>query len=77
MNRGRTAVRYAGDDFVEDTAFAPKEFKSQPLDYAEVARFIADGGIIGWGRGRWESGPRRGATGRSWPRRSARKPLTG
>ncbi len=49
---------YAGDDFVEDTAFDPEHYETRPLDYGEVARFIADGGIIGWARGRWEMGPR-------------------
>ncbi|QWF83907.1 carbamoyltransferase C-terminal domain-containing protein [Amycolatopsis sp. CA-230715] len=49
---------YAGDPFVEDTTFDPAEFHSRPLDLAEVAKFLADGNIIAWARGRWEMGPR-------------------
>ncbi|MEV7773841.1 carbamoyltransferase C-terminal domain-containing protein [Kitasatospora sp. NPDC086791] len=49
---------YAGDAFVEDAAFDPAEFDVRPLDFAEVARFLADGGVIAWAQGRWEMGPR-------------------
>ena len=49
---------YAGDAFVEDTTFDPARYESRPLNFAEVARFLADGNIIGWARGRWEMGPR-------------------
>ncbi|QER90438.1 carbamoyltransferase C-terminal domain-containing protein [Streptomyces tendae] len=49
---------YAGTSFVEDTAFDPDRYETRPLDYAEVARYLADGNIIGWARGRWEMGPR-------------------
>ncbi|MEU3861025.1 carbamoyltransferase C-terminal domain-containing protein [Streptomyces sp. NPDC028722] len=49
---------YAGDDFVQDVEFDPSRYETRRLDYAEVARFLADGNIIGWARGRWEMGPR-------------------
>lgn len=50
---------YAGPQFVEDDEGKDNdEFKVVPLDYAEVAAFIRDGGIIGWAQGRCEIGPR-------------------
>lgn len=49
---------YAGDGFVQDTGFDPARYETRALDYAEVARFLAEGNIIGWARGRWEMGPR-------------------
>lgn len=49
---------YAGDQFVEDVEFELDRFDVRPLDYTEVARFLADGMIVGWARGRWEMGPR-------------------
>lgn len=49
---------YAGEEFVEDAAFDPARYDVRPLDHAEVARFLAQGGVIGWARGRYEMGPR-------------------
>ncbi len=61
---------YAGEEFVEDAAFSPEDYDVKPLDFGEVAAFLAAGNIIGWAQGRWEMGPARSATGRSWQRRS-------
>ncbi len=49
---------YAGEEFVEDAAFDPARYDLRPLDYAEVARFLEQGNIIGWAQGRYEMGPR-------------------
>ncbi|WP_329570519.1 carbamoyltransferase C-terminal domain-containing protein [Kitasatospora sp. NBC_01266] len=49
---------YAGDAFVEDAGFDPAEFDVRPLDYAEVAKSLADGKVLAWAQGRWEMGPR-------------------
>ncbi|GAA5198344.1 nodulation protein U [Rugosimonospora acidiphila] len=49
---------YAGDTFQEDVPIDPAQFDSRPLDLVEVARFLRDGNIVGWARGRWEIGPR-------------------
>lgn len=49
---------YAGPQFVEDDAGKDDDFKVVPLDYAEVAAFIREGGIIGWAQDRCEIGPR-------------------
>ncbi|WP_371622780.1 proline dehydrogenase [Streptomyces sp. NBC_01116] len=49
---------YAGGEFVEDVAFDSQRYEIRPLDYSEVARYLHDGNIVGWARGRWEIGPR-------------------
>lgn len=49
---------YAGSEFVHDVAIDEQLFDVNPLDMDQVAGFIADGGIVGWARGRWEIGPR-------------------
>jgi predicted NodU family carbamoyl transferase len=49
---------YAGEEFVEDAEFDPAKYDSRPLAAAEVARFVEQGNIIGWARGRYEMGPR-------------------
>jgi predicted NodU family carbamoyl transferase len=49
---------YAGEEFVQDQEFDPQRYTVRPLRSAEVARFLNDGNIIGWARGRWEIGPR-------------------
>ncbi|MDY7090580.1 MAG: carbamoyltransferase C-terminal domain-containing protein [Actinomycetota bacterium] len=49
---------YAGENFVEDVPADPAKYDTRPLDPAEVARYLADGNIIGWARGRYEMGPR-------------------
>ena len=49
---------YAGEEFVEDVAFDPQRYTVRPLRSADVARFLSEGNIIGWARGRWEIGPR-------------------
>lgn len=58
---GRAAIEwdvYAGERFVEDIAPDPAEYEVRPLDVAEVARYLEQGNIIGWARGRYEMGPR-------------------
>ncbi|MFI0980567.1 carbamoyltransferase C-terminal domain-containing protein [Streptomyces sp. NPDC021093] len=49
---------YAGEEFVEDAPFDSDAYDVKPLDFAEVAKFLADGNVIGWAQGRWEMGPR-------------------
>ncbi|MGN9908682.1 carbamoyltransferase C-terminal domain-containing protein [Phytohabitans sp. LJ34] len=49
---------YGGSEFVDDIPFDSSRYLTKPFDPAEVARFLLDGGIIGWARGRWEIGPR-------------------
>jgi len=49
---------YAGEEFVQDVEPDPARYEVRPLVSAEVARYIADGNIIGWARGRYEMGPR-------------------
>jgi len=49
---------YAGEQFVEDVEPDPTRYKSQPLAAGDVARYIEQGNIIGWARGRYEMGPR-------------------
>ncbi|MEV7595947.1 carbamoyltransferase C-terminal domain-containing protein [Kitasatospora sp. NPDC089797] len=49
---------YAGGEFVEDVGFDPRHYEVRPLNHGEVARYLRDGNIIGWARGRWEIGPR-------------------
>lgn len=58
---GRAGIEwdvYAGEHFVEDVAPDPAEYEVRPLDVAEVARYIEQGNVIGWARGRYEMGPR-------------------
>ncbi|WP_236243187.1 carbamoyltransferase C-terminal domain-containing protein [Streptomyces sp. CC228A] len=49
---------YAGEHFVEDVTPDPAKYDTRPLVAAEVARFLEQGNIIGWARGRYEMGPR-------------------
>ncbi len=49
---------YAGETFVEDVAPDPASYDARPLVAGEVARYIEQGNIIGWARGRYEMGPR-------------------
>lgn len=49
---------YAGLPFAVDETPSPKVFANKPLDYQEVARFLADGNIIAWVQGKYEIGPR-------------------
>ncbi|MGV9311911.1 carbamoyltransferase C-terminal domain-containing protein [Streptomyces sp. NPDC003691] len=49
---------YTGGEFVEDIGFDPQRYEIRPLAHGEVARYLRDGNIIGWARGRWEIGPR-------------------
>jgi hydroxymethyl cephem carbamoyltransferase len=49
---------YSGEDFVEDVAPDAAKYEVRPLVHAEVARYIEQGNIIGWARGRYEMGPR-------------------
>ncbi|MEU0687819.1 carbamoyltransferase C-terminal domain-containing protein [Streptomyces uncialis] len=49
---------YAGGEFVEDMEFDPRRYEIRPVRHDEVARYLRDGNIIGWARGRWEIGPR-------------------
>lgn len=48
---------YAGQEFVDDAPAMP-DVTSYPLDLNHVARFIAQGNIVGWTQGRCEIGPR-------------------
>lgn len=48
---------YAGTEFVID-AEVPASFHVYDLDYADVARLLADGGVVAWVQGRYELGPR-------------------
>jgi len=49
---------YAGEEFKEDVAPDPAKWDVRPLEVAEVARYLEQGNIIGWARGRYEMGPR-------------------
>jgi hydroxymethyl cephem carbamoyltransferase len=49
---------YAGEEFVPDIEPDPAKYECKPLVAAEVARYIEQGNIIGWARGRYEMGPR-------------------
>ena len=49
---------YAGDDFVNDLDGPVPGFASKPMQYADVAEFIASGKVIAWVQGRYEIGPR-------------------
>jgi predicted NodU family carbamoyl transferase len=49
---------YAGEKFVEDIVPDPARYETRPLVAAEVARYLEQGNIIGWARGRYEMGPR-------------------
>jgi predicted NodU family carbamoyl transferase len=49
---------YAGEEFVHDTEFDSQHYETSALDFGEVAKFIADGNVIGWVQGRCEMGPR-------------------
>ncbi|OLZ58334.1 carbamoyltransferase C-terminal domain-containing protein [Amycolatopsis keratiniphila] len=49
---------YAGENFVEDVVPDPAKYETRPLVASEVAKYIKDGNIIGWARGRYEMGPR-------------------
>ncbi|MEW1626616.1 carbamoyltransferase C-terminal domain-containing protein [Streptomyces sp. NPDC089173] len=49
---------YAGEEFQEDIQPDPSLYETRPLVAAEVARFLEQGNIIGWARGRYEMGPR-------------------
>jgi predicted NodU family carbamoyl transferase len=49
---------YAGEAFVEDVTPDPAKYRARPLDVHEVARYVEQGNIIGWARGRYEMGPR-------------------
>ncbi|MYU25221.1 carbamoyltransferase C-terminal domain-containing protein [Streptomyces sp. SID8352] len=49
---------YTGGEFVEDLPFDPRRYEIRPVSHDEVARYLRDGNIIGWARGRWEIGPR-------------------
>lgn len=49
---------YAGEEFVADVEPDPAVYQSRPLVVAEVAKYLEQGNIIGWARGRYEMGPR-------------------
>jgi hydroxymethyl cephem carbamoyltransferase len=49
---------YAGEEFNEDIVPDPARYETRPLNVGEVARFLEQGNIIGWARGRYEMGPR-------------------
>ncbi|WP_340682874.1 carbamoyltransferase C-terminal domain-containing protein [Amycolatopsis coloradensis] len=49
---------YAGENFVEDVVPDPAKYETRPLVASEVAKYLKDGNIIGWARGRYEMGPR-------------------
>jgi predicted NodU family carbamoyl transferase len=49
---------YAGERFVEDVTPDPARYDVRPLVAAEVARYLEQGNIVGWARGRYEMGPR-------------------
>lgn len=49
---------YAGEEFVEDIQPDPARYVVRPLVVGEVARYVEQGYIIGWARGRYEMGPR-------------------
>ena len=49
---------YAGEEFVQDVEPDPAKYEVRPLVAAEVAKYVEEGNIIGWARGRYEMGPR-------------------
>ncbi|WP_042373947.1 carbamoyltransferase C-terminal domain-containing protein [Streptacidiphilus neutrinimicus] len=49
---------YAGEHFVQDIEPDPAKYEVRPLVHSEVARYLEQGNIIGWARGRYEMGPR-------------------
>ncbi|WNI18864.1 carbamoyltransferase C-terminal domain-containing protein [Actinacidiphila sp. ITFR-21] len=49
---------YSGEEFVEDVVPDAARYETRPLVAAEVARYLEQGRIIGWARGRYEMGPR-------------------
>jgi hydroxymethyl cephem carbamoyltransferase len=49
---------YAGEEFVEDVEPDPTKYNCRPLVASEVAKYVEQGNIIGWARGRYEMGPR-------------------
>jgi len=49
---------YAGEQFVEDVEPDPAKYEIRPVVASDVARYIEQGNIIGWARGRYEMGPR-------------------
>lgn len=49
---------YAGETFVEDVPPDPAKYTTRPLNVVEVAKYLEQGNIIGWARGRYEMGPR-------------------
>lgn len=49
---------YAGEEFVSDVEPDPARYETRPLVAAEVARYLEQGNVIGWARGRYEMGPR-------------------
>lgn len=49
---------YAGETFAEDVEVDRSKYDVRPLVAMEVAKFLEQGNIIGWARGRYEMGPR-------------------
>jgi hydroxymethyl cephem carbamoyltransferase len=58
---GQAAIEwdvYAGEQFVEDIEPDQARYEVRPVSDGEVARYLQQGNIIGWARGRYEMGPR-------------------
>ncbi|MGE5827579.1 MAG: carbamoyltransferase C-terminal domain-containing protein, partial [Micromonosporaceae bacterium] len=49
---------YAGEEFVEDVQPDPATYDCRPLVVGEVARYLEQGNVVAWARGRYEMGPR-------------------